>query len=63
MINEFDYDKLSKEFEEGKPFRHVIIDNFFGNQRRGTNKRWQMVLMKNLITLNENGWSHVKRVA
>jgi len=32
MINEFDYDKLSKEFEEGKPFRHVIIDNFFNDE-------------------------------
>ena len=32
MINEFDYDKLSKEFEEGKPFRHVIIDNFFDDE-------------------------------
>ena len=32
MINEFDYDKLSKKFEEGKPFRHVIIDNFFDDE-------------------------------
>ena len=29
MINQFDYDKLSKEFQEAKPFRHCIIDNFF----------------------------------
>jgi hypothetical protein len=31
MINEFDYGKLSKEFQEAKPFRHCIIDNFFEN--------------------------------
>ena len=29
MITEFDYDKLGKEFQEAKPFRHCIIDNFF----------------------------------
>ena len=32
MINEFDYDKLSKEFQQGEPFNHVIIDNFFDDE-------------------------------
>ena len=32
MINEFDYDKLSKEFQEAQPFRHVVIDNFFDDE-------------------------------
>ena len=32
MINEFDYDKLSKEFQEAKPFRHVVIENFFDEE-------------------------------
>ena len=32
MINEFDYGKLSKEFQEAKPFRHCIIDNFFDDE-------------------------------
>jgi hypothetical protein len=42
---------------------YVIIDNFFGTVRAGTKKRWQMVLLKNLVRFNENGWSHVKRAA
>ena len=29
MINQFDYGKLIKEYQEAKPFRHVVIDNFF----------------------------------
>jgi len=41
---------------------YIIIDNFLGKKRNGTKKRWQMVLLKNLISLNENGWSHIKRV-
>jgi hypothetical protein len=40
---------------------YVIIDNFLGKPRKGTKKRWQMVLLKNLTAFNENGWSHVKR--
>ena len=40
---------------------YVIIDNFFGNQRKGTTKRWQMVFMKNLIALNENHWMHSRK--
>ena len=42
---------------------YIIIDNFFHKPRRGTKKRWQMVLVKNLITLNENGWSHIRKSA
>lgn len=32
MINEFDYEKLSKEWNEAKPFRHIVIDNFFDDE-------------------------------
>ena len=32
MINDFDYEKLTKEYQEGEPFRHVIIDNFFDEE-------------------------------
>jgi len=32
MINQFDYEKLNKEYNEGKPFRHVVIDNFFDDE-------------------------------
>lgn len=39
---------------------YIIIDNFLGTPRAGTKKRWQMILLKNLISLNENGWSHKK---
>lgn len=42
---------------------YVVIDNFLGNPRKGTKKRWQMVLLKNLVSFNENGWSHVRKVA
>lgn len=37
---------------------YVLIDNFLGTLRPGQNKRWQMVLLKNLMMLNENGWTH-----
>ena len=39
---------------------YVIIDNFLGKARKGQKKRWQMVLMKNLVALNENGWKHIR---
>ena len=32
MINEFDYVKLQKEWNEATPFRHVVIDNFFDEE-------------------------------
>ena len=41
---------------------YVLIDNFLGKKRNGK-KRWQMVLLKNLVSFNENGWSHVRKVA
>lgn len=50
--------KTGKNGEE-----YVIIDNFLHISRKGSKKRWQMVLLKNLISFNENGWSHIRRVA
>jgi hypothetical protein len=47
--------KTAKDGEE-----YVIIDNFLGKARKGQKKRWQMVLMKNLVALNENGWKHTR---
>ena len=38
----------------------ILIDNFFGTPRKGQKKRWQLVLMKNLVALNENRWRHTK---
>ena len=29
MFNDFDIAKLNKEYNEAKPYRHVVIDNFF----------------------------------
>ena len=41
----------------------IVIDNFLGKNRgkRG-GKRWQTVLVKNLVSFNENHWTH-SRVA
>jgi len=36
----------------------IIIDNFLGKNRRGQRKRWQAVLVKNLVSLTENHWEH-----
>ena len=38
----------------------VIIDNFLSKKRKGSTKRWQMVLTKNLLAINENHWQHKK---
>ena len=38
----------------------VLIDNFLGQLRKGQKKRWQLVLMKNIVALNENKWRHSK---
>jgi hypothetical protein len=38
----------------------ILIDNFLGHARRGQNKRWQLVLVKNLVALNENKWKHTR---
>lgn len=42
---------------------YILIDNFLGKKRKDGKKRWQMVLLKNLISFNESGWSHVRRTA
>jgi len=38
----------------------ILIDNFLGKPRKGQTKRWQLVLVKNLVALNENKWRHTK---
>lgn len=38
----------------------ILVDNFFGKKRKGHNKRWQLVLVKNIVALNENGWKHTR---
>lgn len=38
----------------------ILIDNFFGQPRKGQKKRWQLVLLENLVALNENKWRHTK---
>ena len=38
----------------------ILIDNFLGTPRKGQKKRWQLVLMNNLVALNENKWRHTK---
>lgn len=42
---------------------YIIIDNFLGKHRKGTTKRWQMVLEKNIVQLNENQWQHIRKSA
>ena len=39
---------------------YVIVDNFLGTPRKGTKKKWQMILLKNLVCFNENHWAHKK---
>ena len=50
--------KTSKSGDE-----YILLDNFLGNKRKGQKKRWQMVLVKNIVALNENGWKHTKVAA
>lgn len=38
----------------------LLIDNFLGKKRKNSNKRWQWVLVNNIIALNENSWQHTK---
>lgn len=38
----------------------ILIDNFLGKSRNGKSKRWQLVLIENLVALNENKWRHTK---
>ena len=39
----------------------ILIDNMLGNPRAGQNKRWQIILMENLVELRENKWEHKKK--
>lgn len=38
----------------------VLVNNFLGKPRPGNTKKWQAVLMKNLICVRENKWEHKK---
>jgi hypothetical protein len=38
----------------------VLINNFLGTKRGTAKQRWQAILAKNLIQLNEHGWRHEK---
>ena len=38
----------------------VLIDNFLGKPRKGTSKKWQLVLVDNLVAFNEERWRHSK---
>lgn len=38
----------------------ILVDNFLGRARKGQKKRWQLILVKNLVALNENKWRHTK---
>lgn len=56
--------KLNGQIFERKTTKNgdevIIIDNFLGKPRKGQKKRWQLVLMNNLVALNENRWRHTK---
>lgn len=41
----------------------ILIDNFLGNAREGQTKRWQLVLLKNILAFNENRWEHTQKAA
>ncbi len=38
----------------------ILMDNLLGNPRKNQKKRWQIVLVDNLVCLNENHWKHTK---
>ena len=38
----------------------ALIDNLLRPNRKGTKKRWQAVLVKNIKVLNESHWHHEK---
>ena len=52
--------QIFKRSTTKKGDEYVVIDNFLRPAKKGSKKSWQMVLLKNLITLNENGWQHKK---
>lgn len=37
-----------------------IIDNFLGKKRKFQTKRWQAILIKNIVCLRESHWKHEK---
>lgn len=39
----------------------ILIDNFLGNTRGKAKKRWQIVLEKNIVQINENHWEHIRK--
>ena len=39
----------------------ILIDNFFGNARPHSQKRWQMVLLENIIALNFERWNYTRK--
>lgn len=38
----------------------ILVDNFLGKKRKNSNKRWQMILVNNIVQLNENKWKHTR---
>ncbi len=38
----------------------LLIDNFLGKPRAGQTKRWQLVLLNNMLKISENGWQHTR---
>lgn len=53
--------QVFRRYTTGKGKEVVVIDNFLGTRRKNQKKRWQMILLDNLISLNENSWSHTYR--
>lgn len=48
--------KTTKDGEE-----IILMDNFLARPRKGTTKRWQIVLVRNIVSFNENKWLHTKK--
>ena len=38
----------------------ILLDNLLGKPRKGSKKRWQLVLIRNLVAFNESHWRHSK---
>lgn len=49
MINLFDTMKLSKQFSESKPFKHIVLDNFLKNKHANQ-------LLNDLDNYDQNKW-------
>jgi len=41
----------------------ILIDNFLGKARKNSKKKWQIVLLQNLVALNQNNWECTKKSA